>query len=196
MIHKLNDRQVFCESPPKHIIEKFNDLVKVLVEKTCNVLKSIQNSCKQLFEKMISVVIQIVFIILNLISLSLGVLSIVSLLLLPEQHYPSEWHLRNIMIYTILFVIVAKIGIIGSYFMCKLCLILYTFIMLLMISFNYLTWFVFPKQALIEVPLEFVLATSLFDFVELICALYLIFTIRTEQNNTRITPIKSIYTLE
>ncbi len=145
---------------------------------------------------MFPIIVQSVFILLNLVSFSLGIISVVSLLLLPEGHYPSEWQIRNILIYTILFVIVAKIGIIGSYFMCKLCLILYSFIMLSVITFNYITWFVFPKQALIEAPIEFVLATSLFDLLELICAIYLIFIIRNQQIPNRITPVKTIESVE
>jgi hypothetical protein len=145
---------------------------------------------------MFPIVVQSVFILLNLVSFSLGIISVVSLLLLPEEHYPSSWQIRNILIYTILFVIVAKIGIIGSYFMCKLCLLLYAMIMLSLICFNYITWFVFPKQALIEAPIEFVLATSLFDLFELICAIYLIFIIRNQQIPNRITPVKNIESVE
>jgi hypothetical protein len=145
---------------------------------------------------MFPIVVQSVFILLNLVSFSLGIISVVSLVLLPEEHYPSEWQIRNILIYTILFVIVAKIGIIGSYLMCKLCLLLYVLIMLCLISFNYMTWFVFPKQALIHVPIEFVLATSLFDLLELICAIYLIFIIRNQQIPSRVTPIKTIENVE
>ncbi len=68
--------------------------------------------------------------------------------------------------------------------------------MLCLISFNYMTWFVFPKQALIDVPIEFVLATSLFDLLELICAIYLIFIIRNQQIPSRVTPIKTIENVE
>jgi len=167
----------------------------------CNILQTwiyVQNdfySTNDLL-KMFSVVIQSLFIIFNLISLSLGVMSIISLQLLPEDHYPDNWELRSILIYTILFVVVAKIGIIGSYFMCKLCLVLYSLIMLSLIIFNYITWFVFPKQALIEAPIEFVLATSMFDLLELICAIYLIFVIRNQQVLNRVTPVKTIDSLQ
>ena len=141
---------------------------------------------------MFPIVIRSAFILLNLISFSLGVISIVSLLLVPEEYDSSEWQIRNLLIYTILFVIVSKLGIIGSYFMCKLCLIVYTTIMLLFIGFNYLSWFLFPKNALIEAPIEFILLTSLFDLLELICALYLIFIIRSDQHFNKITPLKTI----
>ena len=145
---------------------------------------------------MFPIVIQSVFILLNLISFLLGVISILSLLLVPEEYESSDLQIRNLLIYTILFVIVAKIGIIGSYFMCKLCLIIYTTIMVLFIGFNYLSWFLFPAQALIQAPMEFILLTSIFDLVELVCALYLICVIRKEQLKTKITPLKSVESLD
>ena len=145
---------------------------------------------------MFPLVIQSVFILLNLISFLLGVISIISLLLLPEEYGSNDWQIRNLMIYSILFIIMSKIGIIGSYFMCKLCLVIYVIIMFVFISFNYIIWFVFPAQALIQAPIEFILLTSLFDLVELICALYLICIIRKDQLLNKITPLKSIESFE
>lgn len=145
--------------------------------------------------EMLSLMIQSGFILLNLISLVLGVISIVFLLLVPEEYDSGDSEIRNLLIYSILFVIVSKLGIIGSYFMCKLCLIVYSIAMVTMIIFNFLSWFVVPSHALIATPVHLVLMTSLFDLIELVCALYLICMARTEQSVIRITPLKSVQSL-
>lgn len=137
---------------------------------------------------MLPVIIQFCFIIFNLTSLSLGIICIIVLISTPAEHYESEQQLRNILIYTVSFVITAKIGVIGSYFMCKLCLLMYAFLMLLFISYNFITWFAFPTQAIIATPMPFILATSTFDILELICAFYLICLIRNDYTSTRVMP--------
>lgn len=138
-----------------------------------------------------SVIVRSILIIFNLVAFTLGILSVICCVALPDETYAGGWDWWHLLVYNVIFVLVALIGIFGSCYVGYWLLVAYTFSMFVLISSNFVIWIFIPERALMDTPEEVVLITSLFDIGAMLCSSYLVYKIRKTRRNNKVTPTKS-----
>lgn len=124
---------------------------------------------------MFTTIIRSFLIISNLVSFSLGVLSIGCLLILPgDEQYPGNWTWLHLLLYNLLFVVIAVVGIAGACLLKTYLLLVHAIVMLTLILTNFAMWLIYPEKALMDSPQEVVIVTSMFDVFSTIFSFVLV----------------------